>query len=169
MVTKCNAKTLQAAKYKVRTELGISEDSYSHSQEDPIYGIGQGAGNSSNHWGFITSAAYDGYDTMSTPATYQNPDPTNEIKVSIIGFVDNTNGQANKFTGCDSATVRETTEAIRTSHCTAAQYPSTHAVACSVHPSNLEANFDPKYQVTCTVLHCRTDIGRKLRSKLPVQ
>ena len=99
MVTKCNAMTLQKAKYKVRTELGISEESYSHCHEDPIYGIGQGAGNSSNHWGFITSAAYDAYDTKSTPAIYQNPDRTNEIKVSIIGFVDDTNGQANKFHG----------------------------------------------------------------------
>ena len=99
MVTKCNATTLQKAKYKVRTELGISEEAYSHCLEDPIYGIGQGAGNSSNHWGFITSAAYDAYDTKATPATYQHPDRTNVTKVSIVGFVDDNNGQANKFDG----------------------------------------------------------------------
>ena len=38
MVTKMNARTLQAAKYKVRTEMGISANSYSHSLENPVYG-----------------------------------------------------------------------------------------------------------------------------------
>lgn len=43
-VTYANARTLQNAKNKVRTELGISETSYSHSDDDPIYGVGQGSG-----------------------------------------------------------------------------------------------------------------------------
>ena len=99
MVTKMNAKTLQAAKYKVRTEMGISSSCYSHSPDNPVYGTGQGAGNSSNIWGFKSSVLYDTYDTVATPATYMNPDKSNETSVSIIGFVDDNNGQANRFQG----------------------------------------------------------------------
>jgi hypothetical protein len=46
-VTQANAKTLQYARYKVKTDLGISETSYSHGDDDPIYGIGQGSGKAS--------------------------------------------------------------------------------------------------------------------------
>ena len=62
-----------------------------------MYGTGQGAGNLSNIWGFKSSVLYDAYDTLATPAKYSNPDNSNEMNVSIIGFVDDNNGQANRF------------------------------------------------------------------------
>jgi hypothetical protein len=99
LVTMMNAKILQAAKYKVRTEMGISESSYGHSSDNPVYGTGQGAGNSSNIlWGSKSSVLYDAYDTVTIPATYMNPDKSNETNVSIIGFVDDNSGQANRLT-----------------------------------------------------------------------
>ncbi len=45
-VTETNATTLERARFHIHTELGLSETSYSHSEEDPIYGTGQGSGNS---------------------------------------------------------------------------------------------------------------------------
>ena len=96
-VAQSNARTLQAAKYKVRTELGISETSYSHCDDDPTYGTGQGAGNASMVWGFISCTLFDIYDKQATPATYQNPDRSNLITLAMIGFVDDNNGHVNCF------------------------------------------------------------------------
>jgi hypothetical protein len=95
--TQLNANTLQSAKYHVRTELGLSETSFSHSPESPIYGTGQGSGNSSMLWLFLCCILFDIYDKKCTPARYMHPDHSNQTKVSLIGFVDDNNGQANKF------------------------------------------------------------------------
>ena len=51
-VTLANGNTLLKAKYLIRTELGLSESSYTHSPEMPIYGTGQGSGNSPMIWVF---------------------------------------------------------------------------------------------------------------------
>ena len=96
-VTQSNARTLQNAKYRVRTDLGISETSYSHSEDDPIYGTGQGSGNSSQTWGFLSSVISDIYESRAAPASYCNPDRSRELKIAMIGFVDDNNGQTNRF------------------------------------------------------------------------
>jgi exonuclease III len=95
--TECNAQTLQRARYHIKTELGLSETSYSHSQEIPIYGTGQGSGNSPMIWCFLSSLLYDCYDLQAHPALYCNPDWTNPCQVSMVGFVDDSNGQVNSF------------------------------------------------------------------------
>ena len=41
-----NGNTLQQAKYVLKTQLGVSENVYKHSELFPIHGSGQGAGNS---------------------------------------------------------------------------------------------------------------------------
>jgi hypothetical protein len=46
LTTQSNAKTLEQATYRIRTELGVSDTGYSHSQDHPIYGTGKGSGNS---------------------------------------------------------------------------------------------------------------------------
>jgi hypothetical protein len=96
-VTQSNANTLQKAQFHVRTELGLSTSSYSHSEEKPIYGTGQGSGNSPMIWCFISSLLFDCYDTLSYAATYCHPDRTQPLSVSMIGFVDDCNGQVNSF------------------------------------------------------------------------
>ena len=58
-VTECNAKTLEQAHYHIRTELGLSEESYTHCTNHPIYGTGQGSGNSPAIWCFLSSILYD--------------------------------------------------------------------------------------------------------------
>jgi hypothetical protein len=44
-VTLVTAKTLKATRYKLKTMLGVLAEWYSHSEEFPIYGTGQGSGN----------------------------------------------------------------------------------------------------------------------------
>jgi hypothetical protein len=48
-----NAKTLQQAKYKLKTELGITERSYTNCTAFPLHGTGQGSGNSPMIWCFF--------------------------------------------------------------------------------------------------------------------
>jgi hypothetical protein len=68
------AKTLEEAKYKLRTMLGVSEKSYSHCIAFPIYGTEQGSGNSPVVWCFLSNILF------------------------MIGFVNDSNDQVNIFT-----------------------------------------------------------------------
>jgi hypothetical protein len=103
-VTLSYARTLQQAEYHIRTEQGLSEMRYIHSDCSPIYGTGQGSGNLPMIWCFISSLLYKCYDNKSYPATYSNPDRTKPLSWSLIGFVDNSNGQVNMFQDQDSIT-----------------------------------------------------------------
>ena len=100
-VTKLNAETLHKAAYHIRTETGLSPSSYSHSPQFPIYGAGQGSGNSPMIWCFISSVLYECYGQQAYSALYANPDHTNPVAWSMIGFVDNSNGQVNVFSEPD--------------------------------------------------------------------
>jgi exonuclease III len=96
-VTKTNATTLLKARYHIRTELGVSPESYSHSELMPIFGTGQGSGNSPMLWLFLCCILFAIYASLAKPAKYCNPDGTNEIILAIVGFVDDCNGQVNCF------------------------------------------------------------------------
>jgi hypothetical protein len=80
------AKTLEEAKYKLRTMLGLSEESYSHCVTFPIYGTGQGSGNSPVVWYFLSSILFE------------SPNKKSSIQLFMIGFVDDSNDQVNIFT-----------------------------------------------------------------------
>ncbi len=103
-VTQSNASTLQKAKYHVKTELGLSDSYYAHSPEWPIYGTGQGSGNSPMIWCFLSSLLFDCYDLRAHPAIYCHPDWSNQYQVSMIGLVDDNNGQVNSFYEAESLT-----------------------------------------------------------------
>ena len=96
-VTRTNAKTLEGAHYHIRTELGLSQDCYTHSPEHPIYGTGQGSTNSSSINLFQASVLFDCYDTKAYPATYATPNGKHPTKLGLIGFVDDNGGQINEF------------------------------------------------------------------------
>jgi hypothetical protein len=57
-----HGKTLQEARYKLRTAVGISATEYSHSTQFPLYGSGQGSGNSPALWLFISATLFDVHD-----------------------------------------------------------------------------------------------------------
>ena len=58
-----NATTLQKAKYMPKTQLGTSQCSYTHTPEHPLYGIGQGAGNSLAVWALLSSTMFSLYSS----------------------------------------------------------------------------------------------------------
>ena len=57
-ITTINATTLRKAKYILKTQLGTSQRSYSHTPECPLYWIGQGAGNSPAVWAMLSSTMF---------------------------------------------------------------------------------------------------------------
>jgi hypothetical protein len=85
-------RTLQAAKYFLKTRFGFSEEYVSHTRETPWFGTGQGSGNSPMYWMLISSTLYDIYATKVTRgAQYETPDQKITIKLTQLGFVDDVN------------------------------------------------------------------------------
>jgi hypothetical protein len=89
--------TLEEARYKLKTLLGVSADDYHHCPEFPIYGTGQGSGNSPPIWTFMSSALFDCQEQRGHGATFATPDRSLEIVFHMIGFVDDSTGQVNEF------------------------------------------------------------------------
>ena len=97
-VTQTNTTTLERAKYQLKTDLGLSEQTYSHqANEWPIYGTGQGSANSPMIWCFLSSVLFDAYEENATGASYEFPDRSGHINLSMVGYVDDSNGQTNMF------------------------------------------------------------------------
>jgi len=91
------ANTLKEAKYKLKTEMGVSDMFYQHCEMFPIYGTGQGSGNSPAIWCIMSSVLFDCHETKAHGAIFQSPDKTETIKVFMIGYVDDCTGQVNEF------------------------------------------------------------------------
>ena len=109
LTTQSNASTLEHAEYRIRTELGVSDAGYTHSPEFPIYGTGQGSGNSPMIWCFLSSVLFDCYDDLAYAATYCNPDRTQPMELGMVGFVDDSNGQTNDFLKTETEATLPTT------------------------------------------------------------
>ena len=92
-----NARTLEQAKYYLKTQLGVSERFYKHCTLYPIYGSGQGAGNSPAIWCVVSSILFETYEEGAHGASFESPDGSVKTKVFMIGFVDDTSGSANDF------------------------------------------------------------------------
>ena len=102
-----NAKTLEEAQYKLRTSLGLSKASYSHSMQFPIHGSGQGAGNSPGIWLFISSTLFEVQEQQAKGARFCQPDGKEEVDIYMVGFVDDTNGTQNDFRPQEEASLSE--------------------------------------------------------------
>ncbi len=91
-------KTLAAeAHYKVKTMLGVSEESYTHCQAHPIYGTGQGSRNSPTCWLLICSTLFDCFEEQAYGASYESVDGETTVRLFMAGFVDDNAGQVNLF------------------------------------------------------------------------
>lgn len=88
-LAKIHAKVLTTAKYHIKTALGVSEDSYQHTEDSPVYGTGQGATHLPIIWATTSSILYNLHRTHSHGAFVHNG--LTEDKFSVIGFVDDTN------------------------------------------------------------------------------
>jgi hypothetical protein len=95
-ITQMQGNMLLNAVYRIKsikTQLGISDDSYSHSDEFPVFGTGQGSSSSPSIWMLYCSVGFDIYDNHSYGATYFIPDCNKILKLGMTGFVDDNNAQ----------------------------------------------------------------------------
>ena len=83
-----HAQTLEEARYKLKTTHGISKDFYQHCVKFPLHGSGQGSGNSPVIWCFISCKLFQAYDTKANGITFSSPNGDISLRISIIGFVD---------------------------------------------------------------------------------
>jgi len=91
------ARTLEEAKYKLKTEMGVSDVFYQHCELFPIYGTGQGSGNSPAIWCVISSVLFDCHAVRAHGANFESPDKTEKIQIFMVGYVDDCTGQVNDF------------------------------------------------------------------------
>ena len=96
-LAKLHGATLRAMKYHLRTTNGISSTFYSHSDAFPIFGTGQGSGNSPVLWLLPSATLFDVHTSLAWGAELQDPQRTITVKVSISGFVDDTNACVNEW------------------------------------------------------------------------
>eukprot|EP00957_Ditylum_brightwellii_P073402 5578146-Ditylum_brightwellii.AAC.1 len=105
-VTFAHANTLEEAKYKLKTALGVSDDYYTHCELFPIYGSGQGATILPHIWLDISSTIYDIYNEHAKGAEFFSPDQAIGVLLAILGFVDEVTNQVNMFQD-NNATVND--------------------------------------------------------------
>jgi hypothetical protein len=93
-----NACTLKEAKYKLCTSTGVFvAEFYSHCYAFPIYGTGQGSGNSPIIWCIITSTLFRCHEAKSHGATFSSPNKSTSVSLSMIGLGNGSTGQVNNF------------------------------------------------------------------------
>ena len=106
-VVAVHASTLQQAQFCLKTATGVSELQYSHCDQYPIHGTGQGSGNSPCIWLFISSTLFDIHAQLSHGVTFVSPDGKNKVHMSMVGFVDDSTGSCNDFQPSYQAPLQE--------------------------------------------------------------
>jgi hypothetical protein len=82
---------LKVARYAIKTGIGISEETYSHSDESPAFGSGQGSGASAQGWGKLVSVLFDIHDMYGHGSKYADPWKLYSAIIGMLGFVDDNN------------------------------------------------------------------------------
>jgi hypothetical protein len=90
-LTKILGELLKVARYAIKTGIGISEETYSHSDESPAFGSGQGSGASAQGWGKLVSVLFDIHDMYGHGCKYADPWKLYSAIIGMLGFVDDNN------------------------------------------------------------------------------
>ena len=90
-------KTLEEVKYHLKTQLRVSDEFYQHCTITPIYGTGQGSGNSPTIWLVVSSILFTCYSKRAYGARFESPDRSICLDLFRVGFVDDTCGYVNEF------------------------------------------------------------------------
>ena len=96
-LTRLHGKILQNTEYRLRTSTGLSNTAYQNRPDNPLYGTGQGAGNSPGIWLLISNLLFNVHDELSHGATFVTQNGKQQIHMGLSGFVDDTNTVTNCF------------------------------------------------------------------------
>jgi hypothetical protein len=86
-----HATTLKNARYHLKTKHGTTSTSYTHTKETPIYGNGQGAGDSPSQWCQQSTMLFDLYSETNEGATMSSRTGEKELTLALAAFADDTN------------------------------------------------------------------------------
>jgi hypothetical protein len=95
--------TLAEAKYYLKTKLGVSDDLIQHCSAHPIFGNGQGAGDSPQKWLFMSSTLFGIYEPCAEGSKFTSPNGAMEVEVKLVGFVDDVRNSTNLFHDNDAS------------------------------------------------------------------
>jgi hypothetical protein len=87
---KMHSTTLQQAKYYLKTQQGISDSYYSNSST-PVYGNGQGAGDSPSQWSQESAMLFQLYKERTPGATISSRNGQTMLELHMAAFADDTN------------------------------------------------------------------------------
>jgi hypothetical protein len=90
-LTKILGELLRVARYAIKTGIGISKETYQHSDESPAFGSGQGSGASAQGWGKLVSVLFDIHDMYGHGCKYADPWKLYSSIIGMLGFVDDNN------------------------------------------------------------------------------
>jgi hypothetical protein len=86
-----HSRTLESAKYHLKTKQGISSNFYSHSNTTPVHGNGQGAGDSPSQWCQQSAMLFDLYSKEHQGTSISRRDGSQCITLPMAAFADDTN------------------------------------------------------------------------------
>jgi hypothetical protein len=90
-LTKILGELLKVARYAIKTGIGISKETYQHTDESPAFGSGQGSGASAQGWGKLVSVLFDIHDMYGHGCKYADPWKLYSAIIGMLGFVDDNN------------------------------------------------------------------------------
>ena len=111
-VTAVHGKILKETRFTLQTAAGLSSKHYSHSSSTPIYGTGQGSGNSPYIWLFISSILFDCHEQQAHGAKFTSSDGDTSVYYSIVGFVDDSTCCVNNH-GVDSGDINKLIQRLK--------------------------------------------------------
>ena len=88
---------LDEAHFRIRTSLGLSSDGFHHSQDDPVYGNGQGSGSSPPVWLMISSVLLEEMETSDFKLKFSDPARQLEHDGLMVVYVDDSGTMINDF------------------------------------------------------------------------
>ena len=90
-LTKILGELLRVAKYAIKTGIGISKETYQHSDDSPAFGSGQGSAASAQGWTKLVSMLFDIHDKYGHGCKYEDPWKLYSAIIGMLGFVDDNN------------------------------------------------------------------------------
>jgi ribonuclease HI/enamine deaminase RidA (YjgF/YER057c/UK114 family) len=113
---KSHATTLEKAQYHLKSKNGISKKYYSHSEKTPIYGNGQGAGDSPSQWSQESALLFDLYENAVMGAQMSFRNGKIATKLPLTAFADDTNllGNDDQHTMNTNQLVEQAKQAFQT-------------------------------------------------------
>jgi hypothetical protein len=92
-----HSETLSRAEYHIKTQHGISSEFYSNATK-PVYGNGQGAGDSPSQWCQQSALLFQLYKSKMPGAQMSTKQRNKEINIAMAAFADDTNLLGNNMT-----------------------------------------------------------------------